>query len=242
MSVPRRIGVLNQVLADAGPGVRAVFVSIDPERDDVGGDGGLPPVPARCVHRPTRARRCGRPERDAVGREVREGSTRGPGRYGMAHTADVFLVDAGAAAGEVPVRDGGRADRRRHWAASLSDAPPRRARAGTPSRRRLPSRPPSRRGAGRGPARDGRVHERLGRRREPGHRHPRRGRRARHSTGRSRCGRSSSARRRARRAAGQRRRDPAGGRDAGLVRRDRRRPGAGSWRLDLVTADGRAGA
>ena len=30
---PATVGVLNQVLADAGPDVRAVFVSIDPDRD-----------------------------------------------------------------------------------------------------------------------------------------------------------------------------------------------------------------
>ena len=51
---PATIGMLNQVLADAGDGPRALFISIDPERDGPGRDGVLREVPARGLHGPVR--------------------------------------------------------------------------------------------------------------------------------------------------------------------------------------------
>jgi protein SCO1 len=91
---PATVGVLNEVLADAGPGVRAVFVSIDPDRD------GPPEMASYLRYLPEAyTGLSGTPE--AIARaasawgvkyaKVDEGTGDG---YGMAHTADVFLVDA----------------------------------------------------------------------------------------------------------------------------------------------------
>ena len=91
---PATVGVLNQVLADAGPEVRAVFVSIDPDRD------GPPEMASYLKFLPDAyTGLSGTPE--AIARnaaawgvkyaKVDEGTDDG---YGMAHTADVFLVDA----------------------------------------------------------------------------------------------------------------------------------------------------
>ena len=91
---PATVGVLNQVLAAAGPDVRAVFVSIDPERD------GPPEMASYLRYLPTAyTGLSGTPEsiaRTAAAWGVKyarvdEGTGDG---YGMAHTADVFLVDA----------------------------------------------------------------------------------------------------------------------------------------------------
>ena len=91
---PATVGVLNQVLADAGPDVRAVFVSIDPERD------GQAEMASYLRYLPDAyTGLSGTPE--AIARaatawgvkyaKIDEGTDDG---YGMAHTADVFLVDA----------------------------------------------------------------------------------------------------------------------------------------------------
>ena len=91
---PATVGVLNQVLADAGPDVRAVFVSIDPDRD------GQAEMASYLRYLPDAyTGLSGTP--DAIARtaaawgvkyaKIDEGTSDG---YGMAHTADVFLVDA----------------------------------------------------------------------------------------------------------------------------------------------------
>ncbi|HEU0244366.1 MAG TPA: SCO family protein [Candidatus Limnocylindrales bacterium] len=91
---PATIGTLNQVLADAGDGPRAVFISIDPERDQ-------PPEMATYLKYLPKAYTglSGTPDQVAANAQrwgvkyakVDEGSADG---YAMAHTADVFLVDA----------------------------------------------------------------------------------------------------------------------------------------------------
>ena len=81
-------------MTEAGPGPRALFVSIDPERDDVAAMKayttylpdwliGLTGTPAEVA---ANAARWG-----VKYAKVEEGT---PPDYGMAHTADVFLVDA----------------------------------------------------------------------------------------------------------------------------------------------------
>ncbi len=92
---PATVGILGQVLAGYGRDARAVFVSVDPERDTVAwlheyvrylqaGFSGLTGSPSEI-----------RSVADAWG--VRYARVDGdvPGEYSMAHTADVFLVDAG---------------------------------------------------------------------------------------------------------------------------------------------------
>jgi protein SCO1 len=92
---PATIGTLNQVLADAGDGPRALFISIDPERD------GPAEMAAYVKYLPKAySGLSGTPEQIATNAarwgvkyaKVDEGEADG---YGMAHTADVFLVDAG---------------------------------------------------------------------------------------------------------------------------------------------------
>jgi protein SCO1/2 len=91
---PATIGTLNQVLADAGEGPRALFISIDPERD------GPAEMGAYVKYLPKAySGLSGSPEQIATNAarwgvkyaKVDEGE---PDGYGMAHTADVFLVDA----------------------------------------------------------------------------------------------------------------------------------------------------
>jgi protein SCO1/2 len=91
---PATIGTLNQVLADAGDGPRAVFISIDPDRD------GPREMASYLKYLPTAyTGLSGSPDEIAANArrwgvkyaKVDEGS---PDGYAMAHTADVFLVDA----------------------------------------------------------------------------------------------------------------------------------------------------
>ena len=91
---PETMGVLTQAVTESGPGPRALFVSIDPERDDVAAMKaytrflpdwlvGLTGTPAEVADN---AARWG-----VKYARIEEGT---PPAYGMAHTADVFLVDA----------------------------------------------------------------------------------------------------------------------------------------------------
>jgi cytochrome oxidase Cu insertion factor (SCO1/SenC/PrrC family) len=100
---PATVGVLNQVLADAGPDVRAVFVSIDPDRD------GPTEMASYLRYLPAAyTGLSGTPE--AIARTASAWGVKyakvdeGTGdAYGMAHTADVFLVDAaGNVRGQFP--------------------------------------------------------------------------------------------------------------------------------------------
>jgi protein SCO1/2 len=91
---PATVGVITQAVLDAGAGPQALFVSIDPERDDVAAMKaytrflpawlvGLTGSPAAIAEN---AARWG-----VKYARIEEGT---PPAYGMAHTADVFLVDA----------------------------------------------------------------------------------------------------------------------------------------------------
>ena len=84
---PTTIGVLNRVLGDLGTGPRAVFVSIDPERDTPAALKEYLAVPPRRLHGPDRqpdpgadgsrrVRRDLRPDRHRVGERVRDGPHR----------------------------------------------------------------------------------------------------------------------------------------------------------------------
>ncbi len=91
---PTTVGTLNKVFAEVGDAPRAVFVSVDPERDDVEA------MASYVRYLPTQyVGLSGSPDeilRNAQAwgvkyAKVDEGS---PGGYAMAHTADVYLVDA----------------------------------------------------------------------------------------------------------------------------------------------------
>ena len=91
---PATVGTLNEVFAEVGDGPRAVFTSVDPERDGVEAMASymryLPKQYIGLSGSPDEILR----NTQAWGvkyAKVDEGS---PGGYAMAHTADVFLVDA----------------------------------------------------------------------------------------------------------------------------------------------------
>ncbi|HEY5436776.1 MAG TPA: SCO family protein [Candidatus Limnocylindrales bacterium] len=91
---PATIGNVNQVLLTTGEGPRAVFVSIDPERDDVAAMNQylryLPKAYVGLSGTPADIRRTA----DAWGVKYARIDTGAASGYAMAHTADVFLVDA----------------------------------------------------------------------------------------------------------------------------------------------------
>ncbi len=92
---PETVGIISQALAASPPGARAVFVSIDPERDDVATMKAylhfLPAAFTGLTGTPDEVRRSA----DAWSvRYAKEIDASEPGGYGMAHTSDVFLVDA----------------------------------------------------------------------------------------------------------------------------------------------------
>jgi protein SCO1/2 len=91
---PVTVGVVNEVLAAVGEGPRAVFTSIDPERDDPAAMKSyltyLPKAYVGLSGTPAEVRR----NADQWGvkyAKIEQGSAAG---YAMAHTADIFLVDA----------------------------------------------------------------------------------------------------------------------------------------------------
>ena len=91
---PVTVGVVNEVLAAVGEGPRAVFTSIDPERDDPAAMKSyltyLPKGYVGLSGTPVEVRR----NADQWGvkyAKIEQGSAAG---YAMAHTADIFLVDA----------------------------------------------------------------------------------------------------------------------------------------------------
>ena len=91
---PVTVGVVNEVLAAVGDGPRAVFTSIDPERDDAAAMKSyltyLPKAYVGLSGTPVEVRR----NADRWGvkyARIDQGSASG---YAMAHTADIFLVDA----------------------------------------------------------------------------------------------------------------------------------------------------
>jgi protein SCO1/2 len=90
---PATVGILDAALAKAGPGPRVVFVSIDPERDDVAAMAAylkyFPKSYTGLSGTPVQIRQTA----DAWGVQYAK-QINTTGAYGMAHTADVFLVDA----------------------------------------------------------------------------------------------------------------------------------------------------
>jgi cytochrome oxidase Cu insertion factor (SCO1/SenC/PrrC family) len=91
---PATVGTLNEVLTAVGEGPRAIFASIDPDRD------GVPEMATYLRYLPKAyVGLSGTPDQVAAATrpwgvkyaKVDEGE---PGGYGMSHTSDVFLVDA----------------------------------------------------------------------------------------------------------------------------------------------------
>jgi protein SCO1/2 len=90
---PATIGELIGVL-EALPSVQAVFITVDPERDTVellgNWESWLPDGFHAVTGSPIAIRRAA----DAWGARYAKGETDASGRYAMAHTADIYLVDA----------------------------------------------------------------------------------------------------------------------------------------------------
>jgi cytochrome oxidase Cu insertion factor (SCO1/SenC/PrrC family) len=100
---PATIGIVGQVLDRVGPGVRAVFVSIDPERDTVEWLADylryLPAGFSAATGSPADVRETA----DAWGVRYARVDADEPGEYSMNHTATVYLVDqAGLLRAEFP--------------------------------------------------------------------------------------------------------------------------------------------
>ena len=91
---PATVGVVNEVLAAVGDGPRAVFTSIDPERDDPAAMKSyltyLPKAYVGLSGTPAEVRR----NADQWGVKYARIEQESAAGYAMAHTADIFLVDA----------------------------------------------------------------------------------------------------------------------------------------------------
>ncbi len=91
---PATVGVVSEALADVEAGPRAVFVSIDPERDDVAAMKSylryLPAAFTGLSGAPADVRA----NADRWGVKYARIDQDSAGGYAMAHTADIFLVDA----------------------------------------------------------------------------------------------------------------------------------------------------
>jgi protein SCO1/2 len=90
---PATIGTLGEVLGQVGDGTRAIFVTIDPERDSFAW---LQEYAAFLPHGITMVRGDAAQTRstaDAWGVRFARVESGAPGAYSMSHTADVFLVD-----------------------------------------------------------------------------------------------------------------------------------------------------
>ncbi len=91
---PATVGVVNEVLAAVGDGPRAVFTSIDPERDDPAAMNSylkyLPKAYVGLSGTPAEVRR----NADGWGVKYARIEQESAAGYAMAHTADIFLVDA----------------------------------------------------------------------------------------------------------------------------------------------------
>jgi protein SCO1/2 len=91
---PVTVGIVSQAVAAAGDGPRVVFASIDPERDDVAAmKTYLRYLPAAFIGLSGGVQDTRR-NADAWGVKYAKIEQGSPGGYAMAHTADVFLVDA----------------------------------------------------------------------------------------------------------------------------------------------------
>ena len=91
---PATVGIVGRVLADVGGGSRAVFVTVDPERDTPTWleeyDRYLPPGFTTLTGAPDRIRATA----DAWGVRYAKVASDRPDTYSMSHTADVYLIDA----------------------------------------------------------------------------------------------------------------------------------------------------
>ncbi len=91
---PTSIGIINEALAAVGPGPRAVFVSIDPDRDDVAAMKSylryLPPAYVGLSGTPEDIRRAA----DGWNVQYAKIETGSAGGYAMGHSSNVYLVDA----------------------------------------------------------------------------------------------------------------------------------------------------
>ncbi len=91
---PTSIGIINEALAGAGPGPRAVFVTIDPDRDDVAAMKSylryLPPAYVGLSGTPEQIRRAA----DGWKVQYAKIETGSAGGYAMGHSSNVYLVDA----------------------------------------------------------------------------------------------------------------------------------------------------
>jgi protein SCO1/2 len=91
---PATVGIIDQALDSVGPGPRAIFVTVDPERDTVDAmKSYLQYLPAAYVGLTGTAAEV-RAAADGYGVSYARVETETPGAYSMAHTADVYAVDA----------------------------------------------------------------------------------------------------------------------------------------------------
>ena len=91
---PTTIGVLETAIQAYGPGVRAVFVTVDPERDTPASlKDYLRYLPAEFTALTGSATEI-RATADAWGVRYARVDSGSPGAYSMSHTADVYVVDA----------------------------------------------------------------------------------------------------------------------------------------------------
>jgi protein SCO1/2 len=92
---PATMGILTEATSTYGPGVRVVFVSVDPERDTVEWLGDyvryLPDGFSALTGTPVEVRAAA----DAWGVRYAKVETGTAGEYSMSHTAEVYLVDGG---------------------------------------------------------------------------------------------------------------------------------------------------
>ena len=91
---PVTVGVINEVLAGVGDGPAAVFTSIDPERDDVAAMKSYLRYLPTAYHGLSGTPQDVRRNADAWGVQYARIDQDSAGGYAMAHTADIFLVDA----------------------------------------------------------------------------------------------------------------------------------------------------
>src|SRR6185369_12310511 len=90
---PATVGVIGQVITALAPDARAVFVTIDPERDTTASLAEYVKYIAAGYQAVTGTPAQIRATADAWGVKYAREETATPGAYGMSHTADVFLVD-----------------------------------------------------------------------------------------------------------------------------------------------------
>ena len=92
---PATVGILETAMRDFGPGVRTVFVTVDPERDTPAWlKEYVRYLPAEFTALTGSASEI-RTTADAWGVRYARVDTGVAGAYSMSHTADVFVVDAG---------------------------------------------------------------------------------------------------------------------------------------------------